>query len=574
MPTRLVAERGIVIPMRDGVKLSADIYRPEKDTSGPVLLQRTPYGKGFAGTSFALWAAENGYAVIIQDTRGRWSSEGDSYPFIYEKNDGYDTLEWISSQPWCSGKVGMFGESYLGYTQLAAASSGHPALAAIIPAFTFNNPQAFLYQGGAFNLGAALSWSLLAGAQMALMRLGDSGLLSPLEQISFTDQFIKLVDGLATGETFSYLPLSELPLVGKDGLFPLLADVLTRPSSDPFWQQIAVPVESIKIPALHIGGWYDVFIENTLADYIETSQLGNPHQKVVVGPWVHANIDGLAGEVDFGLQASAMLVLPDELQLRWFDYWLKGEQNGIMEEPTVRIFVMGSNTWRDEAEWPLSRAQITRWYLHSRGSANTIEGDGWLSQEPPQNEPPDVYLYDPRSPVPTRGGGLCCWSPALPAGAYDQRPVEQRPDVLVFTTPPFEASLEVTGPVELTLFASSSAPDTDFTAKLVDVGPCGFARNLVDGIIRARRKEGSSATAFLEAECVYEFKIDLGPTSNLFKSGHRLRLEVSSSNFPKYDRNPNNGGDTGLGRELQPAIQTVFHDPDHPSHLSLPIIRG
>jgi putative CocE/NonD family hydrolase len=295
----------------------------------------------------------------------------------------------------------------------------------------------------------------------------------------------------------------------------------------------------------------------------------------LIGPWVHdVSFDAHAGEVDFGLQASGLLLFPDELQLRWFDHWLKGIENGIMEEPPIRIFVMGENRWRFESEWPLARTQYTSYYLHSGGAANTLHGDGVLTPERPSDEPVDTFVYDPRNPVPTRGGGLCCWRAALPPGAFDQREVEARPDVLVYTTPALEQDVEATGPIEVHLWAATSAPDTDFTAKLVDVGPCGYARNVQDGIIRARYCSTAQANPIRPGE-VYEYVIDLGGTSNVFKAGHRIRLEISSSNFPRFSRNSNTRHPVEDNTELRTACQTVFHDAARPSHIVLPIIpRG
>jgi uncharacterized protein len=556
--------------MRDGVRLTADVYRPDTTVQLPVLLQRTPYGRGFSGTGFALFAAECGYVVVLQDTRGRWASEGDSYPFISEIDDGYDSVEWAAHQPWSNGKVGMYGESYLGYTQFAAAHSQPAALKALVPSFTFTDPYSFLYQGGALNLGAAISWSLLAGAQMAILRESDSGLLTESEALYYMRQFIELVDGMARGSTFQHLPLDSLPLVGKNGILPLLADVLAHPIRDAFWERLAVDHSKVRIPALHFGGWYDVFISNTLADFTRLKENGAAMQKAIIGPWVHANIDGQAGEMDFGLQASGMILLPDEIQINWFDHWLKEEPNKIAEQAPLRIFVMGANRWRDEQEWPLARTRFTPFYLHSGGSANSRHGDGSLNMQFPQQEPPDVYVYDPNHPTPTRGGGLCCWNPALPPGAFDQRPNEDRADILVYTSPPMEQDLEVTGPVVLHLWAASTAPDTDFTAQLVEVAPDGFARNLCQGILRTHFRPGAEGP--LEPEHPYRFEIHIGPTSNLFKAGTCLRLEIASSSFPRFDRSPNAFPGADLPSAMAPARQTVFHQLDLPSHLLLPVV--
>jgi putative CocE/NonD family hydrolase len=569
MPTkRLIVDRDVDVPMRDGVVLRADVYRPDAPDPLPVLLQRTPYGKGFVQTHFLLMAAERGYAVVNQDTRGRWASQGEPYPFASEKQDGYDTVEWCARQPWSDGQVGMFGPSYMGYTQLAAASTHPPALKTIIPTVTFCDAYSTGHYGGAMRLGLSVTWNLVHQAFMPLAwrPLPDE------EKMALGLQLIAAVDGMARGETFRHLPLADMPLLGRGGMVEFMVDSMQHPTRDAFWATLSCAHEQINIPALHIGGWYDLFIRNTLQDFAGIRARNDTPQRLLVGPWVHADYSSNAGEVDFGLIASSYLVMPEEIQLRWFDYWLKGAQNGIMDEPPVRIFVMGDNHWRTENEWPLARAEYIPYYLHSAGAANTLAGDGLLSPAPPADEPVDSFVYDPRNPVPTRGGGLCCWSPALPPGAYDQREVEARPDVLVYTTPPLEKEVEVTGPLEVRLWAATSAPDTDFTAKLVDVSPDGYARNVQDGIIRARHRDAPSPAEPIEPGVPYVFDIDVGATSNLFQAGHRIRLEISSSNFPRFDRNPNTGQPADKETELRPALQTIFHDADHPSYIRLPII--
>jgi uncharacterized protein len=586
MSNKLIIERDIEAKMRDGVVLRADVYRPDTDEALPVLLQRTPYGKGLSQVPFALMAAERGYAVVIQDTRGRWASEGDNYPLIYEKEDGYDTVEWVARQPWSNGKVGMFGSSYVGYTQLAAAVMHPPALKTIIPSVTFCNASQIGYLGGELCLGVLVSWNLMSTAMMDIMRQPDPG-----KKQGMMDELIGLADGMATATTFAHLPLAELPLLGSPGTF--FRDILENPPDSAYWQRMFCPPDQINIPALHIGGWYDIFVNCTLHDYDAIRTQGNPAQKAIIGPWLHGPMEGLVGDVDFGLRASNALVLVEEVHLRWFDYWLKGIENGIMDESPLRIFVMGENRWRDEPDWPLARTHPIRFYLHSGGSANTRHGNGKLGEETPSDEPFDTFVYDPRHPVPTRGGGLCCWQAALPAGAYDQRQVEERPDVLVYTSAPLEEDLEVTGQVEVHLWAASSAPDTDFTAKLVDVAPCshgshaggdcggaasamisggnGFARNVQDGILRTRYRQQGSDMPLKPGE-PYELVIDLGVTSNVFKAGHCIRLEISSSNFPRFAPNPNTGETPGVGTQQVPALQTIFHDTGRPSYILLPVI--
>jgi len=569
----LIVERDVKARMRDGVILRADVYRPNTSTALPVLLQRTPYGKGFSNPAFALMAAERGYAVAIQDTRGRWASDGDGYPLVHEMDDGYDSVEWAAHQPWADGKVGMFGASYVGYTQWAAAATQPPSLKAVVPEVTFCDPSTIAYHGGAFTLGVMVSWGLMSGAQMAIQRMqGDEEGKSKL-----LGELIELADGMATGKTFARLPLRDMPLIGREGIFPYFHDSLSHPTSDVYYERIRCPHERIQVPALHIGGWYDIFVASTLHDFCGIrahggSELARSSQKLMVGPWLHGLLEGLVGEVDFGLRASSALVLPDERKLRWFDYWLRDEKNGVMDEPPISIFVMGDNQWRTEAEWPLARTRYTPYYLHSGGAANTLHGDGTLATEGPPAEPVDTFVYDPRHPMPTRGGGLCCWNAGLAAGAYDQRAVEARPDVLVYTTSTLENDVEVTGPIEVHLWAASSAPDTDWTAKLVDVHSCGYARNVQDGIIRAHCSGPDGRATQIARGAIHEYVIDLGATSNVFKAGHRIRVEISSSNFPRFDRNPNTGHALGEDDELRPATQTILHDADHPSHIVLPIV--
>jgi putative CocE/NonD family hydrolase len=558
---------------RDGALLRADAYRPATSATLPVLLQRTPYGKAGSDAAFALMAAERGYAVVIQDTRGRWESEGDGYPLVHEKADGYDAVEWAARQPWSNGKVGMFGASYVGYTQLAAASQRPPSLKCIAPMVTFCDPYDGFHFGGAAALGVGVSWTLLAYAQLAIQKWTGG----EAEKAAMTEQLITLADGMARGATLRTLPLADLPLIGRGGITGFFLDLLLRPERDAFWQPMSCRHADIGVPALHLGGWYDLFAQNTLRDWagLRASAAGDQAragQKLIVGPWLHGPLEGLAGEVDFGLRASSALVAPNEIQLRWFDHWLKGADTGMLQEPPVSIFVMGNNAWRTENEWPLARMRYEPCFLRSGGAANTRLGDGALSWQAPGDEPVDSFVYDPRNPVPTRGGGLCCYPAALPAGAYDQREIESRPDVLVYSTEPLPADLEVTGEPQARLWAATSAPDTDFTVKLVDVGPCGYARNLCDGIIRARYRLGDDQPRPIAAGEAVEYEIHLPPVSNVFKAGHRLRIEVSSSNFPRFDRNLNTGHATGTDAEARVAVQTVLHDASHPSRIILPVV--
>ena len=571
-------DHNVPVRMRDGAVLYADIYRPDSPGRYPVILCRTPYNKDDYATKVtsldSIRAAREGYTVVIQDVRGRYTSEGQFYPYKNEIYDGYDTVEWAAAQPWSTGKVGMHGGSYVGATQWLAAVSRPPHLAAIFPSVTSHDYyEGWTYQGGAFQLNFALNWSAtlaLFNIENLSRSLGD---LTEVEKL-LTEALDHLHDSVR------YLPLKDYPAMKTPGLAPYFYDWIQHPANDSYWRQwnIEERHHTIEVPAYNMGGWYDVFLGGTIRNFVGmrkngATEVARNGQKLIIGPWLHDSAPGnVSGQVDFGMASSTASLDFQGIKLRWFDYWLKGNHNGIMEEPPVRIFVMGANVWRDEEEWPLTRTHYIDYYLHSGGNANTLAGDGSLSPEAPGDDPPDVFLYNPRNPVPTRGGGLCCYEAAYPAGAFDQREIESRADVLVYSTRPLEEDTEVTGPVTVTLWTASSALDTDFTAKLIDVCPCGGAINLTDGIIRARYRESTAQAKLIHPGEVYEYKIDLWSTSNVFKAGHRIRLEVSSSNFPRFDRNPNTGNALGEDKTLKPAAQTVFHNSGYPSHVTLPII--
>jgi putative CocE/NonD family hydrolase len=554
----ITSERGVAVKMRDAVVLRADIYRPKTQGKFPVLLQRTPYDKA-AGVDFGLKAAALGYVVIFQDTRGRYTSEGEWYPFKYESQDGYDTVEWAASLPYANGKVGMFGSSYIGATQMLAAIAQPPHLAGIFPEITASNYyDGWTYQSGAFEQLFSQFWT----SYLALDTLNRRA----LQNMNFARWTWKV-------------PLSNYPVldVGPiDNLSPYFTDWLQHPSYDDYWRRWSIEeyYSKVTVPAYHVGGWYDIFVGGTLRNYVGLRAKGENErarrgQRLLIGPWYHGPYDGKAGEVDFGPEAKGDT---DSVTLRWYDYLLKGDANGIDREKPVKIFVMGKNVWREEDDWPLSRARNTRFFLHSGGKANSLSGDGKLGTVSPQSETADQFVYDPSDPVPTRGGALCCGDRQFPAGAFDQRPIEARNDVLVYSTPSFREDFEVTGPISLELYASSSAVDTDFTAKLVDVWPNGFAQNLTDGILRARYRNSFDKAQWLNPGEIYKFTIDLWATSNVFLAGHQLRLEISSSNFPRFDRNSNTGQDLGLTTRMVKATNTIYHDREHPSALVLPVI--
>jgi len=559
--------------MRDDVMLYADVYRPAGPGPFPTLLTRTPYDKSANGMSpFVIRAATAGYAVVVQDTRGRYASEGTFTPFVHERADGFDTLEWLIAQPWCNGDIGMFGGSYVGMTQWQAAMSGHPALKAIVPYVTASNyHHGWVYQGGAFELGFNLSWTMSVLTINTALRANGMNLTAPE-----IDAIYDASDNLDT--EFERLPLAGHPIFNDFSRY--YDEWVSHPSYDDFWETLDVSrAHAIINPAaLNIGGWYDIFLNGTIDNFTgmraASSEADRNLHQLLVGPWNHGAMKSgnPVGALDFGMRSTGGAIDEGGIHLRWYDRWLRGIDTGIEREPPVRVFVMGANRWRTAEEWPLPGTDFQEWFLHSDGCANSLHGDGELTRDVPSSDPPDSYVYNPRNPVPTMGGGLCCNQVFTLGGAYDQRAVEAREDVLVYTTEALEQDTEVTGPLKVVLYASSSASDTDFTAKLVDVHPCGLAQNLNDGIIRARYRTSMSEPALINPGDVYEYEIDLVATSNLFRAGHRIRLEISSSNFPRFDRNPNTGELPGRSIDMVSAMQTIHHSREYPSRVILPVV--
>lgn len=581
--TSMHVDRNVPITMRDGVVLYADVYRPAGDEPHPVLLQRTPYAKKITSISHmqtdAMRAVDRGYAVVIQDVRGRWNSDGDFKPFHQEMNDGYDTVEWCGTQPWSDGNVGMYGESYVGATQWLAAVMQPPHLKAIVPTFTSDDYyEGWTYQGGAFQWGFMCAWVLPYLSSADMYRLHERGELDDETYAKLTAELSDLVDNMSG--PFKTLPLKDLPV--KPEISPYFLDWLTHSDRDEFWQAVAITGrhDKVQVPALNVGGWYDIFQSGTLKNFMSMresagTETARTSTRLLIGPWAHGKGLG-AGTRYFGVYAgqsiSPLNFDVDGEYLRFFDYHLKGIDDGIGTEPRIRFWVLGEGVWRHENEWPLARTQFTDFYLHSGGNANSAAGDGFLSTDKPGAEKTDVYLYDPLHPTPSAGGQICCYPAQLPSGPMDQRAVEARQDVLVFKSLPLEHDVEVTGPVKLHLWASTSAADTDFTAKLVDLHPDGYAENLTDGIIRAKYRNGTEKPDPITPGEIVEYTIDMWSTANLFKAGHRIVLEVASSNFPRFDRNLNTGNVNWQSAEWRPAMQTIFHDAEHPSHVVLPII--
>jgi putative CocE/NonD family hydrolase len=543
--------------MRDGTVLRADVYRPTRGGPWPVLLHRTPYGRRPSTSQLldVLDAVSRGYIVVQQDTRGRFGSDGEWRPLTYEVSDGYDTVRWAAALPGSSGIVGMFGASYTGNTQWTAAVSGAPELRTIVPQVTWSDPNDGLYfRGGALELGLYGPWTLQTGANHIQKHTADATTAATAMETLVADY-----DGLAA-RTYWELPAGHLPAIARNGVPDIGVE---RALADPAAADactIAGKHDGIDLPVFNIGGWYDIFLQGTLDNHAAMAQQGKP-SRLLVGPWTHSSILGLdggqVGDLNFGLAAGPQSIelkaTLAELQLRWYDHWLKGIDNGVADDAPVKIFVMGANVWRDEQEWPLARAVDTAWHLRT---------DGQLTREPPNaDERPDTYFYDPADPVITRGGTLVM-TPHFPAGPYDQQVTEERPDVLVYTTEPLPDDIEVTGRIRMRLHSATSAPSTDWVVRLCDVDTDGVSRNVADGIVRVH------VTPDQPGEC----DVDLWSTSIVFPAGHRIRIHITSSNFPRWDRNLNTGEPPQTATAMKMANQTVFHDAARPSRIILPVV--
>jgi putative CocE/NonD family hydrolase len=567
----LTIESDVEVPMRDGTRLRADVYRPAQGR-WPVLVQRTPYGKQTMAGTFPLLdplrAARSGYAVVIQDVRGRGRSRGEFYPFVNEAADGQDTIAWAASERWSNGRVGMYGSSYMAATQWQAALGAPPSLQAIAPIqASADYYEGRSYRGGAFELGSLLTLSLWALGEGTIARLAVDATAKRAMRRAAREFLANLVD------------VARAPSAGADddvvrAIAPFFLDWLAHTDYDEFWARIAVDrrYQEVTVPALHVSSWYDQYLPGTLRNFrgmteSAGSSTARSNQYLLVGPWSHyparTSLLGGArvGEVNFGLEA---LVDLDGIQLAWFHRWLKDDDTHWRFRAPCRIFVMGSNAWRDLERWPPSDVLDQPWFLHGGGGANSRLGDGTLSTEPPGEEPPDRFVFDPSDPVPTRGGAHLILECAFPQGPFDQRTIEERSDVLVYTSAPLTEMIEVIGQVTVRLWVSTSAPCTDFTARLIDVHPDGRAMNVCDGIRRA---------SFARSEDVVEIVIDLAATAQTFFSGHAIRLEISSSSSPRYDVNPNTG-QRGQSDQLPVrAQQTIWHEKDAASHVLLPVVE-
>lgn len=561
---KMVVERNLMVPMRDGVKLATDVYRPKQPGRYPVILNRMPYGTD--GNSFlelGRFIVNHGYVFVNQDTRGTYSSEGEYFPLVFERNDGIDTVKWISDQPWCNGKIGTWGVSYFAYTQWAE-SPDNPLITAMNPVFGTGSIFKFVFRGGALSYVQMIPWN--TGMENAKRKkegieekievnlLAGGYYNEPLRDAKPVDQYALMQDQsqikLGVFHWFEHPgDIAAVPALMFDGMY-----------------------SHVTAPSLQVAGWYDQALGPMLDDFVKIRAEGSGNSRktrLIIGPWTHG-APGIPNNKIFHQKTLAGLQLYGKEMFDWFDYWLKGIDNGLNQSSSVRLFVMGENVWRDENEWPLKRTRWTNYYIHSNGHANTAKGDGRLDTTAPAKEPVDKFDYDPQNPAPTLGGAFLPYD-QWPAGSFDQAEAEKRNDVLVYFSEPLTTAVEVTGPIKVVLYAASDAKDTDFTAKLVDMYPDGKVYNLCDGIIRARYRDSLIHPSLLEPGKIYKYEIDLWATSNLFKPGHRIGLEISSSNFPQYDRNSNCGGEGGKDcRKV--AHQQIYHDADHATHIIMPVI--
>lgn len=557
----VIIQRDVPATMRDGVILRADVFRPEAEGRYPVLLMRTPYGK--AGKNFTA-QVRAGYVVICQDARGRYASDGKYESFVraqtHDGEDGYDTVEWAAKLPYSNGSVGTFGASYNAFLQWKLAALRPPSLVAMA-ASSIPVRHTDLEGPGTIRPGRRLLWWYGTISPDLRRRAGRPG--------AHTGEEAAKLWAAGEGERLlNFLPWLDLP----DSLFEDEAEAvkawLRAPHNDPW--QLDQLCREIAVPNFDVVGWYDhcngsieLHHKMVAEGYTEVARRG---QRLVIGPWSHnGRGNPQQGKINFGA-AAAMDLTPAEI--RWFDYWLKGEANGVDRDAPVRIFVMGANRWRDEPHWPPERAVSRELFLTSGGRSNTPGGDGRLAAARPAGEGKDRYRYDPRDPVPT------LWTPRLFTVPADQRELAARQDILVYQTEPLAEPIEVTGCPEVVLHASSSAPDTDFFARLIDVSPDGAAIDVAQGMVRARYRRGLNRPAVLKPGEPTRFVIRLRPTSNLFQSGHRIRLDITSSDFPNYDRNHNTAADQNADATLETAEQTILHGPAYESKLVLPVIAG
>ncbi len=546
------------VRMRDGVTLYADVYRPARTDRFPTIVVRTPYGvqrENVGVHDNLVYLARTGYAVVNMDCRGRYESEGQWDPFRAEALDGYDTIEWAAKQPWSNGKVATQGGSYLGHVQWAAGTQQPPSLVAMFPAVASTNLYSnWITHGGAFRLAFNFGWGVVRMPHRIM-----------LPQHHFTGK--DAIPELRYEVLLRHLPLETMDSAAFQHPVKHWQDWLRHESYDAYWKAISDEerIGRVHVPVLTQGGWFDIFVAGTINGFVGVRKHGASARarelsRMIIGPWGHGPSQKF-GDLDFGPEAARRLA---DFERRWHEFHLKGVDNGIASEPPVQIFYMGANRWRGETEWPVPGTNYEPWYLRTGGK---------LSRDLPKEEGQTQYRYDPEDPVPTTGGNNCCGAPTA-AGPIDQGRLDGRPDIVRFASEPLDAPVTIAGPVKMKLHAATDGKDTDWMVKLIDVYPDGKAYPMAEGILRARFRRGLDRPELLEPGRPYEFEIDMIGTAVVFQPGHRIRVDITSSNFPQFDRNLNTGEPLGKGRKGRVAQQTIYHSPSRPSAIVLPAVRG
>lgn len=575
-PCGVTKQTDVAARMRDGTILRADVYRPDSAEPVPVILMRTQYGKSGAQVQPSRyqspdWFASHCYLVVIQDVRGQGTSGGTFSEFTHDRDDGYDSVEWAAALPGSNGKVGMYGSSYVGATQWLAATTAPPHLVTIVPANTASDYfDGWMYEGGQFRLAFVLPWAIGLATTAATNRHDD-----------LTANALKSASADPT-RWLDFRPYRSLPALqpASPEVAPWYFDWIAHSSRDGFWRQWSIRdrYPSIRVPVLDVEGWYDAFLAGGIENFTGmVDSAGTPqartNQRLVIGPWDHVDWGRHGSEPapllkDVGSVGESPI---NELMLAWYDHFLKGVDNNVSGAPRVDYFLMGANRWKSADSWPLPHTEWSRYFLSGDGGMDARTGT-LRTGAPPAVQAPDRYVYDPTDPAPSMGGHSCCGARSGPQGPYDQTPVEQRSDVLIYSSDPLAADTEVTGPVTVDLWAASSAADTDFTAKLIVVKPDGDAINLNNGILRTAFRDSLSEPSPAIPNQPHEYHIAIWPTSYLFRAGDRIRLEISSSDYPQFAPNPNTGEPFGLSSATVSATQAILHDAAHPSAVVIPVI--